>query len=244
MLKKQYSKDKPVCKVTFSLPAEMLEGRNEVKVLGDFNGWNWNEAAQLKLSGAEYKAVVELTAGQSYAFRYLADQLMWITDPAADAYVASPYGVDNAVVVVEAHAAPVKETAPKAKTEKAAPAPKAKAAAPKAKTDKPVAEPKKAAKAVKAEKPAKSAKTAKDDLAKIEGIGPKIAELLQAKGILTFEALAATKTTTLKEILDAAGSRFQIHDPSTWAQQAKLAAKGEWDKLTKLQDKLKGGKKA
>ncbi|MCB9273654.1 MAG: 50S ribosomal protein L27, partial [Lewinellaceae bacterium] len=52
------------------------------------------------------------------------------------------------------------------------------------------------------------------------------------------------KKATLQQILEAAGPRYKMHDPATWANQAKLAAKGEWDKLAKLQDELKGGKKS
>ena len=47
----------------------------------------------------------------------------------------------------------------------------------------------------------------------------------------------------MQKVLNAAGSRYKMHNPSTWAQQAGLAAKGEWTKLTKLQKKLNGGKK-
>ena len=86
-------------------------------------------------------------------------------------------------------------------------------------------------------------KKAKDNLQKIEGIGPKIAELLTKAGIKTFTDLSAAKKTTLKSILEAAGSRYKMHDPSTWAKQAKLAAKGKWDKLATLQDELSGGRK-
>jgi hypothetical protein len=34
-----------------------------------------------------------------------------------------------------------------------------------------------------------------------------------------------------------------MHDPGTWARQSKIAATGNWDKLYKLQDELKGGRK-
>ena len=87
------------------------------------------------------------------------------------------------------------------------------------------------------------AKAKKDDLKKIEGIGPKIQSLLHAGGIHTFAKLSKTKVSVVKAILVKAGPRFQMHDPSTWAQQAGLAAKGEWTKLEKLQDKLSGGRK-
>lgn len=81
-----------------------------------------------------------------------------------------------------------------------------------------------------------------DDLAKIEGVGPKISVLLKENGISTFEDLANAKAKDLKNILDAAGSKFQVHNPTSWPKQAKLAAKGDWDKLTKLQVELIAGK--
>ena len=81
-----------------------------------------------------------------------------------------------------------------------------------------------------------------DDLKIVEGIGPKIEELLHAAGIKTWSALSETAASALKEILQAAGSSFQIHDPGTWPDQARLADNGEWDALKALQDALDGGK--
>ena len=81
-----------------------------------------------------------------------------------------------------------------------------------------------------------------DDLKIVEGIGPKIEELLHAAGIKTWKALSETAASAIKEILDAAGSNFQIHDPGTWPEQARLADNGEWDALKTLQDALDGGK--
>jgi large subunit ribosomal protein L27 len=102
----------------------------------------------------------------------------------------------------------------------------------------------KEAKPVVAEKAPKAAKaTAEgDDLKKIEGIGPKIADLLVADGIVTFADLAAASVEKIQAILDAAGPRYATHNPGTWAKQADLAAKGEWDTLKTLQDELNGGK--
>jgi large subunit ribosomal protein L20 len=88
-------------------------------------------------------------------------------------------------------------------------------------------------------KPAKG-----DDLKIIEGIGPKIAEILAAAGISTFAKLAATDAAKLREILAAAGSKFASHDPATWPQQSKLAAEGKMDELKALQDELQGGRAA
>ena len=84
-------------------------------------------------------------------------------------------------------------------------------------------------------------KNKKDDLKKIEGVGPKISTLLAEGGFETFEKLSKAKVKDLKAILLAAGSRYKIHNPTTWPKQAKLAANGEWEKLKKLQDALNGG---
>jgi NADH-quinone oxidoreductase subunit I len=81
-----------------------------------------------------------------------------------------------------------------------------------------------------------------DELTKIEGIGPKIAELLQAAGINTFAQLAAAEVDQIRQILADAGARYKLADPSTWPKQAKLAAEGKWDELEKLQDQLEGGR--
>jgi large subunit ribosomal protein L20 len=97
-----------------------------------------------------------------------------------------------------------------------------------------------AASVAKAEKPAKE--VAGDDLKIIEGIGPKIADLFIAAGISTFAQLAATDTERMKEILAEGGPRFATHDPSTWAEQARLAAEGKMDELKVLQDQLNGGR--
>lgn len=81
-----------------------------------------------------------------------------------------------------------------------------------------------------------------DDLRRIEGIGPKISALLQEAGIATFAQLAATDVGRLREILDAAPFRAPA-DPSTWPEQAALAAQGDWEALARLQDELKGGRR-
>jgi large subunit ribosomal protein L27 len=99
-----------------------------------------------------------------------------------------------------------------------------------------------AEKAVEAKAP-KVAKAPKgDDLKIIEGIGPKAAEVLVNAGVDTFAKLANTPAAKVKEFLDAAEAKVQHLDPTTWAQQAQLAADGKFDELKKLQDELNGGK--
>lgn len=83
---------------------------------------------------------------------------------------------------------------------------------------------------------------AQDDLKAVEGIGPKIEQLLHAAGIKTWKALSETPVTKIQEVLTAAGPRFALADPGTWPQQAGLADDGNWDALLKLQDALNAGK--
>ncbi len=245
MLKKQYLKDKPACKVTFTLPKEVVNGAQEVKVLGDFNEWSWENGVSMKASKTAYTAVVELTTGNDYQFRYLIDNEIWENDWQADAYQVTPFGVENSVVSLEAKPVAKKAATPKKTTTKTA----AKTTATPKKATAKKATAKTTAKATPAKKVAtkttakKTTAKTTDDLKKIEGIGPKIAEMLIANGITTFAILAKTKKAALQAILDAAGPRYKMHNPSTWAEQAKLAAKGDWEKLTKLQDELKGGKR-
>ncbi|TAK45635.1 MAG: DUF4332 domain-containing protein [Saprospiraceae bacterium] len=147
------------------------------------------------------------------------DNHIWENDWQADRYEPAQPGSYNSVVALKT---------PTATSESPAPKPAVKSAAPKT-----------------AAKPAEPIvkKAAADNLTLVEGIGPKIAELLANAGIVTFADLAKAKVDTLKRVLDAAGSRYKMHDPSTWTEQAALAVKGEWSKLEKLQKQLKGGKK-
>jgi len=82
-----------------------------------------------------------------------------------------------------------------------------------------------------------------DDLKRIEGVGPKIAGVLQAAGIATFAQLAASNADQIEQTLnDADPNLANLADPTSWPQQAQLAAEGKWDELEALQDELKGGR--
>jgi large subunit ribosomal protein L27 len=85
-------------------------------------------------------------------------------------------------------------------------------------------------------------KIAADDLQIVEGIGPKIKDLLHAGGITTWALLADAKVEQLQFILDAAGDAYSVHNPGTWPQQAALARDGKFAELKALQDVLDGGK--
>jgi len=89
--------------------------------------------------------------------------------------------------------------------------------------------------------PATEAKAA-DDLTVLEGIGPKVSKVLNDIGIMSFADLAAADSDNVQQALNGAGMQYM--DPAGWIDQAKLAAAGDMEGLTKLQDELKGGRKA
>lgn len=82
----------------------------------------------------------------------------------------------------------------------------------------------------------------KTNLEIIEGIGPKIKEVLNNARIVTFRDLATTPIYRIKDILDAGGSQFASHDPSTWVEQAMLAENGQWEQLEDLKNYLVAGR--
>ncbi len=104
-----------------------------------------------------------------------------------------------------------------------------------------------AAEVTKSEKEAKDKEVPADDksdnLKIIEGIGPKIEEILHQSGLKSYAQVSAASPDQIREILVTAGSRYKVHDPTTWPEQAKLAASGEFEKLKELQESLQGGKK-
>jgi len=84
-------------------------------------------------------------------------------------------------------------------------------------------------------------RSGRDDLLIIEGIGPKINELLLTGGIDTFATLALTPVTQVQAILDAAGPNFRLANPASWARQSAMCEAGEWSALRSYQDTLRAG---
>ncbi len=93
----------------------------------------------------------------------------------------------------------------------------------------------------KKEEAAPVAPATPDVLKKLEGIGPKVEQILNEAGITTYAELAKSDVKNLRELLAVA--KLQMMNPDSWAEQAGLADKGEWDALEKLQDELKGGRR-
>ncbi len=209
-------------KVKFILSADIVANATEGLLLGEFNNWDLeNGFTMKKAKDGSLMATVSLEEGRAYQYRYLLNDGRWVNDEHAQYVHDERFQVENCVIVV-----PAGEEAAVAVSDVKAKSPKAKAVP--------------AVKEVKA--PKKATKEASDDLTKIEGVGKKIAELLAAGEIISFQDLAKSTPKKIKAILDAAGSKYQMHDPATWPKQAKLAAAGKWDELKKLQAELKGGK--
>ena len=78
----------------------------------------------------------------------------------------------------------------------------------------------------------------KKDLKLIEGVGPKIESLLKKAGIKTLGDLSKASKTKLKKILNDAGARYGLADPTHWPKQASLANAGKMTELKKLQDSI------
>ena len=80
-----------------------------------------------------------------------------------------------------------------------------------------------------------------DDLEIIEGIGPKICDLLHNNGVKTFKQLSAMSVAEINAVLEKGGDRFRLANPASWAQQSNFCANNRWAELRTLQDSLVAG---
>ncbi len=100
MIKKEYLKSRPVCKVTFSLPGEATGNASSVHIVGDFNNWDSMSTPMKRLKNGLWKVTLELEPGREYRYRYLIDGARWENDWCADKYTPNPFGGDDSVVVL------------------------------------------------------------------------------------------------------------------------------------------------
>jgi predicted flap endonuclease-1-like 5' DNA nuclease len=85
--------------------------------------------------------------------------------------------------------------------------------------------------------------SAPDDLARIEGIGPKIATALVATGIRTYRRLADADEPALTKAINDAGITF-APSLATWSDQARLLADGDENGFAVLTARLIAGRRA
>ncbi len=84
-----------------------------------------------------------------------------------------------------------------------------------------------------------------DDLSVIDGIGPRISSVLRSAGITSFSKLAKSEDEEIRGILVTENpSLTRLTDPSTWHEQAMLAADGDWEGLKAVQDSIKEERRA
>lgn len=100
-MKKRFLKTKPVCKVTFELPREAVNGAREVALVGDFNDWCGQKALMKQRKDGGFCITIDLPANREYQFKYLIDGSRWENDWSADKYRPNSLGdCENSVVVV------------------------------------------------------------------------------------------------------------------------------------------------
>lgn len=83
-----------------------------------------------------------------------------------------------------------------------------------------------------------------DDLSFLDGIGPKVSAVLRFAGIKSFSHLASTDLDRIREILEEENPNLlRLTDPSTWPEQARMAANGHWEALSALKTDLKNARR-
>ncbi|WP_346858535.1 helix-hairpin-helix domain-containing protein [uncultured Draconibacterium sp.] len=60
-----------------------------------------------------------------------------------------------------------------------------------------------------------------DDLTKLTGVGPKLAEVLVEGGFTSYAEVAAASVEAIQKVLETAGSRYASKDPAPWIEEAK-----------------------
>lgn len=94
-IKKQFTKTKPVCKVTFSVEAKAAQ---TASVVGDFNEWDAEAGKLGKQKNGTFKGTFDLPKDGSYEFRYVVDG-QYRNEPDADGFRYNDFaGAENSVL--------------------------------------------------------------------------------------------------------------------------------------------------
>lgn len=99
-VRKQYTNNGAVCRVTFTVPRDAAKTAQTVHVVGEFNNWNTTATPLRRSKTGEFTTTIDLKPGREYQFRYLINQTNWENDWNADKYVPTSFtSVENSVVV-------------------------------------------------------------------------------------------------------------------------------------------------
>ena len=101
-IKKKYLKNKPICKVTFRIPADIGRDFKKASVVGDFNNWNHKSNRMKKLvKDGSFSIVIDLEKDKEYQFRYLFDGTEWANEEEAEKHVTTHFGdSQNSIIVL------------------------------------------------------------------------------------------------------------------------------------------------
>jgi 1,4-alpha-glucan branching enzyme len=98
-LSKKHLKTRPVCKATFTLPADATENSEFVWLIGDFNDWEDETLPMKKKKDGSWSLEIELELGREYQFLYHLGEKRYLNDDAADDTVPNPFGSgENSVI--------------------------------------------------------------------------------------------------------------------------------------------------
>ena len=84
-----------------------------------------------------------------------------------------------------------------------------------------------------------TAEQSDDDLTRLTGIGPKLAEAMKAARICTYAQLTTMSVEDVSQALAGSNIRYNKASAESWAEQATLAAAGDWKGLKAHQAALK-----
>ena len=100
-IKKQYFKNKGICKVTLGVPESEGNKVGKVNVVGEFNNWSTSATPMKRSKNGVFTVSLDLKPGQEYQFRYLLDDYRWGNETEADKSVGTPFeDARNSVIVL------------------------------------------------------------------------------------------------------------------------------------------------
>ncbi|MEM6455768.1 MAG: isoamylase early set domain-containing protein [Acidobacteriota bacterium] len=97
MLKKNYTKTRRTCRVTFKVTDVEAQ---DVVLLGDFNAWDQQSHPMKHRKDGSFSTTISLDTGKAYRFRYLADGGQWLNDDESDRQVFNKFGSVDSVIQV------------------------------------------------------------------------------------------------------------------------------------------------
>ena len=99
-IKKQFLRNKPICKVTFKLSKETANSAEQVQLLGDFNNWDTGSTPMRRSRKGEFTETVKLEVGKEYQYKFLINGKKWENDFYADKLITNSQCGTNSVLIL------------------------------------------------------------------------------------------------------------------------------------------------